>query len=318
MNNLKTLYSVKEKYRRRQKNSAGNYIPFESIDKSIYTDQGNCACFITSEDRIHYWISVIAQILWVKSGDKFDIIWRGRKDDKRNIISQTEFIVHDKQNPTDEDFLYKVIVYLTTGKVFIQGKEGQHFCDNYFEPCLRFTENLENQDQTLIKEGTSVNVDNNIEPETIETREISEIKNNSEPDLHLNTHDLDTVPKEVSNIKLTVNEATKHTVPECVEETMKRLVQPLMNRMNVMEEALVDIKETSATLISNQQQDKTEVVNEIDKWKRSMNQSSGNINTSELFEKKLKGKDSEIKKLSKKIDDLSSVHDVQCRKLQSD
>jgi hypothetical protein len=40
-----------------------------------------------------------------------------------------------------------------------------------------------------------------------------------------------------------------------------------------MEEALVDIKETSATLISNQQQDKTEVVNEIDKWKRSMNQS---------------------------------------------
>ena len=288
MNNLKTLYSVKEKYRRRQKNSAGNYIPFESIDKSIYTDQGNCACFITSEDRIHYWISAIAQILWVKSGDKFDIIWRGRKDDKRNIINQTEFIVHDKQNPTDEDFLYKVIVYLTTGKVFIQGKEGQHFCDNYFEPCLRFSENLENQNQTLIK-------DNNIEPETIETREISEIKNNSEPDLHLNTHDLDTVPKEVSNIKLTVNEATKHTVPECVEETMKRLVQPLVNRMNVMEEALVDIKETSATLISNQQQDKTEVVNEIDKWKRSMNQSSGNINTSELFEKKLKEKDSELK-----------------------
>jgi hypothetical protein len=38
-------------------------------------------------------------------GDKFDIIWRERKNDKRNIISQTEFIVHDKQNPTNEDFL---------------------------------------------------------------------------------------------------------------------------------------------------------------------------------------------------------------------
>ena len=49
-----------------------------------------------------------------------------------------------------------------------------------------------------------------------------------------------------------------------------------------------------------------------------MNQSSGNINTSELFEKKHKEKDSEIKKLSKKIDDLLSAHDVQCRKLQSD
>jgi hypothetical protein len=41
LNNLRTLYLVKEKYRRRQKNSAGNYIPFESIDKSIYTDQGS-------------------------------------------------------------------------------------------------------------------------------------------------------------------------------------------------------------------------------------------------------------------------------------
>jgi hypothetical protein len=42
-------------------------------------------------------------------------------------------------------------------------------------------------------------------------------------------------------------------------------------------------------------QDITEVVNEIDKWKRSMNQSSGNLKTSELFEKKLKEKDSELK-----------------------
>jgi hypothetical protein len=49
-----------------------------------------------------------------------------------------------------------------------------------------------------------------------------------------------------------------------------------------------------------------------------MNQSSGIINTSELFEKKLKEKDSEIKKLSKRTEDLLSAHAVQCRKLQSD
>jgi hypothetical protein len=66
----------------------------------------------------------------------------------------------------------------------------------------------------------------------------------SEPDLHLNTHDLDTVPKEVSNIKLTVNEATKHTVPECVEETMKRLVQPLgtscaLNKSSILFESFL-------------------------------------------------------------------------------
>jgi hypothetical protein len=54
--------------------------------------------------------------------------------------------------------------------------------------------------------------------------------------------------------------------------------------MNVMEEALLDIKETSATLISNQQQDKTEVVKEIDKWKRSMNQSCALDKSSIFFE----------------------------------
>jgi hypothetical protein len=77
----------------------------------------------------------------------------------------------------------------------------------YYKFCLSYN-------VAFIIFSVSPNVDNKIEPETIETREKSEIKNNSEPDLHLNTHDLDTVPKEVSNIKLTVNEATKHTKSE--------------------------------------------------------------------------------------------------------
>jgi hypothetical protein len=82
--------------------------------------------------------------------------------------------------------------------------------------------------------------------------------------------------------------------------------------------SLFSVSSTHSGTVCSDLVDKTEVVKEIDKWKRSMNQSSGIINTSELFEKKLKEKDSEIKKLSKKIDDLSSAHDVQCRKLLSD
>ena len=37
-----------------------------------------------------------------------------------------------------------------------------------------------------------------------------------------------------------------------------------------------------------------------------------------FLRKSLKKKTVKLKKLSKKIDDLSSAHDVQCRKLQSD
>jgi hypothetical protein len=37
---------------------------------------------------------------------------------------------------TGDDFLYKVILYLTTGKVLIQGKGHEGFCDNEFPKCL--------------------------------------------------------------------------------------------------------------------------------------------------------------------------------------
>ena len=37
---------------------------------------------------------------------------------------------------TGDDFLYKVILYLTTGKVLIQGKGHEEFCDNEFPKCL--------------------------------------------------------------------------------------------------------------------------------------------------------------------------------------
>jgi len=48
----------------------------------------------------------------VKSSDKFDIVWRDRKEGKSDNISQTEFIVSDKLSTSDneDDFLYKVIV----------------------------------------------------------------------------------------------------------------------------------------------------------------------------------------------------------------
>ena len=74
----------------------------------------------------------------MKSSDKFDIVWRYRKEGKSDNISQTEFIVSDKVSTSDneDDFLYKVIVYLSTGNVMIQGREWQHFCDHVFEKCL--------------------------------------------------------------------------------------------------------------------------------------------------------------------------------------
>jgi hypothetical protein len=69
---------------------------------------------------------------------------------------------------TGDDFLYKVILYLTTGKVLIQGKGHEEFCDNEFPKCLGLvneytnipntanndivhSDSHDNSDQTLVK-----------------------------------------------------------------------------------------------------------------------------------------------------------------------
>lgn len=46
--------------------------------------------------------------------------------------------VYDRSIKTenDDDFLYKLIFYLSTGKIMIQGKGYELFCDNIFEQCL--------------------------------------------------------------------------------------------------------------------------------------------------------------------------------------
>ena len=144
-------------------------MPFEAIDKTIYKSSGNCVCFITSEKRIHAWMRSIAQRLYfdLRSTNKYNVIWRDHKD--KSAIIHTEFIVSDSlidTEDTGDDFLYKVIVYLTTGKVLIQGKCHEEFCDNEFPKCLGLVNEYinipntanndivhsdDNSDQTLVK-----------------------------------------------------------------------------------------------------------------------------------------------------------------------
>ena len=64
--NIKTIYKVKDKFKLTQKTTNGKKIPFEIIDKSLYKESANCACFLTNEKRICSWISSLAKVLWKK------------------------------------------------------------------------------------------------------------------------------------------------------------------------------------------------------------------------------------------------------------
>jgi hypothetical protein len=68
----------------------------------------NYTSFLTSEKRIYYWIAAVADVLWTKGDNTFDINWRDRKEPNESI-SQTELIVSEKsENVTDnEKILYQ-------------------------------------------------------------------------------------------------------------------------------------------------------------------------------------------------------------------
>ena len=119
---LKSVYKIESKYDQNQKNNSGKLLPYELIDKSIYRQAAHCVCFITSNERVHAWISSLAHCLYLTSDSRYKVEWRDRKE--KDSIVQTEFMVRDLCNNGEfegDDFLYKVIVYLTTGKILVQG-----------------------------------------------------------------------------------------------------------------------------------------------------------------------------------------------------
>jgi hypothetical protein len=100
------------------------------------------------------------------SKSNFDVTWQDLKD-KSSITVQTEFLVCDRSIKTenDDDFLYKLIFYLSTGKIMIQGKGYELFRDNIFKQCL-----------SLVSEylTTSVKTDE-VKPDIVTTVQVTDL-----------------------------------------------------------------------------------------------------------------------------------------------
>ncbi|MES9902417.1 MAG: hypothetical protein ABW168_07010, partial [Sedimenticola sp.] len=120
-------------YKKRVKNNHGRLMPFESIDTSLYEKKAFCTCFLTSEERIYIWTYVLAQKLYVQLGNSDNYIVNWSDFPLTGTPAQTEFIVRTTKSPDDDDLLYKVIIYFTTGKVMIQGKDFTRWCFDQFD-----------------------------------------------------------------------------------------------------------------------------------------------------------------------------------------
>lgn len=154
---LKDFYPVNVQYKEKQRSSTGRLIPFEQIDKSIYKKKANCVCFKTTNNRIHAWIIALHESLYLGFGvnGKYKVVWRDHEEDDKHIIS-TEFILSDHDEEFGDVLKYKVFVYLTTGKIMVQGTAYEKWCDSEFDKCRQKVDKLlelvDSEKKTLVQE----------------------------------------------------------------------------------------------------------------------------------------------------------------------
>ena len=150
--NLKTvrsIYPITEFKTKKQTINKEKPVPYEKIDLNLYKNNAHCTCFVTTEHRIHAWILALAESLYYDLGakDNYDIIWED-EEVKNEPIQKTEFIVQDvKSEPDGEKLIYKVIIYLTKGKIMVQGKQYKKWCRELFQSTLERVNTLMKSEQ---------------------------------------------------------------------------------------------------------------------------------------------------------------------------
>ena len=174
------------------------------------------------------------------------------------------------ENVTDnEEILYKVVFYLTTGKIMIQGKAWESICDKHFNKCLQLVNDQYNSKTKASEQETLPKI---IDTNTSEQETLPKvIDTNSETD------DEETIPKSTivdrdinkydkTEEKSNINHINKTQVQETVGETeMQQCFQTLQNRMDIIEEATVKFSSLEAKICDEITDFKKEVLKEIKK-----------------------------------------------------
>ena len=104
VDSLKIKYLVEQKYKPKQKTNAERLIPYDAIVQGLYRANAHCNCFITSEKRIHSWISAIADELYtenINSHEQYMILWKDTTGEGDASATSTEFIVRENRELKD-------------------------------------------------------------------------------------------------------------------------------------------------------------------------------------------------------------------------
>ena len=318
ISNIRTLYPIDSEFAKEQRTNTGKLIPVEEIVLGLYKKGANCVCFLTNEERIHGWISILAERLYNEKGqndERYEVIWRDVYEDTTPNKLQTEFIVSKKQIETESEstFVYKVIVYLTAGKIMVQGKEFSTWCKEEFNVCLKMVDQLMSSNaeagplQTTTqpaetaasKTGTT-----KTRPED-QAREITANKtgaSKTRPEDQVKDCDPD-----LTHVKEVQGEQSADG------DTNQSMEKKFSNRIDVLESGICKLTDIVSNLVTriDQQGDnmtkiekavKTSVREEIGKWERK-----DNGNQEKALRNELEDKNKEIKSLKKYLEEKNEL-----------
>ena len=337
--NIYEQYPIEGEFKLDQKTNNGKSIPVEEINYGLYKKAANCVCFLTTNQRILAWISTLAQRLCYEKGqedDKLEVIWRDVCEDGSSKV-QTEFIVSKKQPASEGEFCYKVIVYLTTGKIMIQGKDYMSWCENEFPHCVKMVNDLvtninttetsiEDSDTTQLKQvvkdkkqrqskykpnaHTKSKSQSAQENGPIKNVIINERKHNAQENL---------ATKESNNIE----EADDNIDQNPIEYHQMLQVQ-FANRIDVLENGIYKLTDIISNLVSRvdkqnenmstiERTTKCTIREELNKWEKKDNQDQEKVLRDEL-----KCKNEEIKGLRRNLEEQTKNCNLQVEKLRKE
>lgn len=121
------------------------HVPFEAIDLSVYQPSARCLAFRTSEERLLLWISAFANRyndLLTGNSAGYKVIWE-EQDGYGSQSKYDKIIIHLVAKTTAfEEQLVVITIYVTTGRIMVQGKKFEDWSTHEFPVLLDIVNSL--------------------------------------------------------------------------------------------------------------------------------------------------------------------------------
>ncbi|CAC5420641.1 unnamed protein product [Mytilus coruscus] len=142
LSELKNIYTLPSApYKKAQKTNNKMLIPFEKIDLTLCRKAAYCTVFITSRERMHFWLHALGQLLVIGNKNNPSVKVEWHDSTTQGLIERTEFEVHSSESVGDyegDTLMYKVIACVPDHRILsdsakvinLRRKHGKHVIGN--------------------------------------------------------------------------------------------------------------------------------------------------------------------------------------------